>query len=167
MSGKARLGEGGKRRPATEDEALEKRVRRQPVRAVDARGGTLAGGVEAGNLAAAVEIGHDPSDRVVRRRRDRDRRLGRVVAALREAPHQAREASAVDLAQVEEHGPARSDLARDDVARRKLVGEPLPVLVEENAPSPRSASERSSVESTSVVGWNCTNSRSATAAPAR
>ena len=35
------------------------------------------------------------------------------------------------------------------------------------APSPRSASERRSEESTSVVGWNCTNSRSPSAAPAR
>ena len=43
----------------------------------------------------------------------------------------------------------------------------LPWSSSRTAPSPRSASESSSDESTSVVGWNCTNSRSASAAPAR
>ena len=43
----------------------------------------------------------------------------------------------------------------------------LPWSSRSTAPSPRSASERRSDESTSVVGWNCTNSRSASAAPAR
>ena len=42
------LVERGQRGPAAEDEALEQRVRRQPVRAVDAGAGALAGGVEAG-----------------------------------------------------------------------------------------------------------------------
>ena len=134
---------------------------------MDARRGALARRVEAGELAAPVEIGEDAADRVVRGRRDRDRRLRRVVALLDEAPHQRREAAAVDRAQVEQHRAARRDLARDDVARRELVGEAVALLVEEEAPSPRSASESRSDESTSVVGWNWTNSRSASAAPAR
>ena len=131
MSREAGLGEGGERGPAAEDEALEERVRRQAVRAVDARGSALAGGVEAGKLSASVEVGDDPSDRVVRRRRDGNRRLGGVVASLGEASHEARKPCAVDLAQVEERGAARRDVAGDDVPRRELVGEALAALVEE------------------------------------
>ena len=59
--------ERGERRAPAEDEALEQRVRREPVRAVDAGAGALARRVEAGNRGAPVEVGDDPADRVVRR----------------------------------------------------------------------------------------------------
>ena len=66
------------------------------------------------------------------------------------------------------HVPARVDRARDDVARRELVDEALAGVVEQErtvaAQAPR---ESSSDEPASAVGWNWTNSRSATAAPAR
>jgi len=42
------LAERGKRGAPSEDEALEHRVRRQPVGAVNARRGALAGGIQAG-----------------------------------------------------------------------------------------------------------------------
>ncbi len=125
------LHEGGEGRAAPEDQALEQRVRGEPVRSVHAGGGALAGGVQAGELAPPLEVGDDPAHRVVRRGRDRDRPLGRVVAVFRESPHEPRESSAVDLAQVEERGTARRDLASDDVARRELVREALPALVEQ------------------------------------
>ncbi len=91
----------------------------------------LARGVEAGKLGAPVEVGDDAADRVVRGRRDRDRALGRVVALIGKPAHERREATAVDLPQVEERGAARGDLARDDIARGELVGEALAALVEE------------------------------------
>ena len=75
---------------------------------------------------------------------------------------------------------AAHDRLRDDVARRE-VGERVLALHERArprrraAPRPRRAPPRSpaaagpsaSAPSHSTVGWNCTNSRSATAAPAR
>ena len=52
-SGQLGLAEGGESGAAAEDEALEQGVRRQPVRAVHAGAGALAGGVQAGQLGAA------------------------------------------------------------------------------------------------------------------
>ena len=49
---RACLFERSERGAAAEDEALEHRVRGQPVRAVDAGAGALAGGVEAGSSVA-------------------------------------------------------------------------------------------------------------------
>ena len=79
----------------------------------------------------AVEVGDDPADRVVRGRRDRDRLARGVVAGALERRHQAREALAVDRAQVEPGLAALGDRARDDVARRELVGEPRAAAVEQ------------------------------------
>ena len=90
-------------------------------------------------LGAPVEVGDDAADRVVRRRRDRDRHRGGVVARLLERVHQGREAAAVDRAQVEQRRAARGDRARDDVPRRELVGEPLPALVEQERALRRAA----------------------------
>ena len=68
----------------------------------------------------------------MRCRRDRDRRLRGVVPLLDEASHQRREATAVDRTKVEQHRPTSRDLPRDDVARRKLVGEAIALIVEEH-----------------------------------
>ena len=116
---------------AAEDEALEQRVRGEPVRAVDAGRGALAGGVEAGQARAPVEVGDDAADRVVRGRRDRDRLARGVVAGARERRHQTGEAVALDRAQVETGLAAFGDGARDDVAGRELVGEPPAAAVEQ------------------------------------
>ena len=51
-----RLGERGERGPTPEDEALEERVRREPVRAVHAGRRALTGGVKAGELTPPVEV---------------------------------------------------------------------------------------------------------------
>ena len=125
------LAERGECRAAAEDETLEQRVGRKPVRAVNAGRCALSGGVETRKLGAPVEVGDDAADRVVRRGRHRDGRLRRVVALLLEPAHEPGEAVAVDLAQVEQRRAARVDLARHDVARRELVGEAMPVLVEQ------------------------------------
>ena len=127
-----RLAERGKRGAPSEHEALEQRVRREPVCAVHARRGAFAGGIQAGQLAPAVEIGEDAADGVVRGRRHGDRCLRGVVALLDEAPHQRRKATAVDRAEVEQHRSARRDLAGDDIARRELVGEAVALVVEEH-----------------------------------
>ena len=74
----------------------------------------------------------DAADRVVRRRRDRNRRLRRVVALLDQASHERREATAVDRAEVEQHRSPCGDLARDDVARSELVGEAVALVVEQH-----------------------------------
>ena len=130
-SGQIGLAQGGESGPAPEDEALEQGVRSQPVRAVHSRTSALAGRVQPRQLRAALEVGDDASHRVVRRGRDRDQLGGGVVANLLEADHQRREAAAVDRAQIEHRGPARSDRTGDDVARSQLVGEAVPVVVDQ------------------------------------
>ena len=69
------------RRTTAEHEAFEQRVRGQPVRAVHAGAGALAGREQAVDAGAPVEVGDDAAHRVVRRRRDRDG-LERGVEAL-------------------------------------------------------------------------------------
>ncbi len=59
-------------RAVGEDEALEQRVRGEPVGAVHAGGGALAAGVEAGDRGRAVEVGGDAAHQVVGRGCDRD-----------------------------------------------------------------------------------------------
>ena len=127
-----RLVERCERRPPAEDETFEQRVRRQPVRPVDAGCRALARGIETRELGAAREVRHDAADRVVSRRRNRNRHLGRVVTRPLERSHEGREAAAVDGAEVEEDRPLRGDLASDDVSRRQLVGEALTPFVEED-----------------------------------
>ena len=57
--------------PRREHQALEQRVRRQPVRAVHARARGLAARPQAGERRGAVEVGAHPAREVVRRGRDR------------------------------------------------------------------------------------------------
>ena len=55
-----------------EDQTFEQRVRRQAVRAVDARAGDLARGVESGQAGAPFEVCADAAHDVMRRRADGD-----------------------------------------------------------------------------------------------
>ena len=130
-SGKIGLLERGERGPAAEDEAFEQRVRREPVRSVNARAGTLAGRVQPGQLGPAVEVGDDAAHRVVGRRRHRDRLDGGVEPGILERPDHGREAVPVDRAEVEQRRAARSDLTRNHVARSELVGEAVAAVVEQ------------------------------------
>ena len=66
------------RRRARRTPGLEQRVRRQPVRAVDAGARGLAARPEAGQRRRPVEIGADAAGQVVRRRRDRQPVAGGV-----------------------------------------------------------------------------------------
>ena len=119
-------------------------------------------------LGAAVEVGDDAAHRVVRGRRDRDRLVGRVEPALSSAaisvgkrPRSTgrRSSSAVPRASI-----ARATTSRGASSSVKRS----PCSSSSSAPSPRSASREQEADGpTSAVGWNCTNSRSATAAPAR
>src|SRR5205814_2489621 len=115
----------------TEDETLEHRVRSEPVGAVDTCAGTFAGGVEPGPLRPPVEVGDDSTHGVVRRRSDGDRLLFRTKARLGEAAHQAGKTRPVDRAEIEQGDATYIHRARDYVTGRKLIGEPLPLLVDE------------------------------------
>ena len=64
----ARLVESGKSRPPPENEALQKRVRRQAIRPVHSRCGALPRRVEAVDRRPPYEIRHQAADRVVGRR---------------------------------------------------------------------------------------------------
>ena len=68
--------------PAREDQSLEQRVGGEPVGAVHAGAGDLAGGEQAGHDGLAVEVGGDAARRVVAGRGDRDQ-LGHRVDAVR------------------------------------------------------------------------------------
>jgi len=70
--------------PAAEGKTLEQRVRRQPVRAVDAGARDLTAGVEPGHRAAAVEVGRHTTRRVMAGGNDRDQ-LGHRCDAVRAA----------------------------------------------------------------------------------
>ncbi len=121
----------GESRPPTEHEALEQRVRREAVRSVDPGARALSGCVEPGQLGAPVEIGDDAAHRVVGRRRHRNRLDGGVEPGILERPDHRREAVPVDRAEVEQRRAARSDLTCDDVPRRKLVGETMAAVIEQ------------------------------------
>jgi len=85
-----------------EDQALEQRVGRESVGAVDAGGRAFAGDEEARQIGPPFQIGNDAADRVVRGRRDRDRLVRRIEAGSLDLHHEARKARPVDLAQVQE-----------------------------------------------------------------
>ena len=121
-----------------EHEALRQRVRRQPVRAVQAGAGTLADRVEPGHGGAAVEVGGHAAHRVVRGRRDGDR----LASPGRSPPRRARRRcwgsapmSTERMSSWTEAAPPALQLALDRqrhlVARRQLVHEPLAVGVEQ------------------------------------
>ena len=162
-----RLAERRQSGATAEDEALEQRVRGEPVGAVDAGTGDLAGGIETVYLRPPFEVCDHAAHRVVGRRRDGDRLLTGVVALLLYAGHQPREPGPLDRPQVEKRRPARVDGAGDDVAWCELIGEAFAVVVEQERArsAQRLAEEQARAEE--PVGWNCMNSRSATAAPAR
>ncbi len=86
-AGRARRAEGAAqvgRRPASEDDAFQKRVARQPVGAVDAGGRGFAARVQGGDGGAAPQVGLDAADGVVGRRVDRDGVLVEEIAVLGE-----------------------------------------------------------------------------------
>src|SRR2546427_2162139 len=64
--------------------------------------------------------------------RDRDRVARRIETLVLELLDERRKVAAVDGPQVEQCGTPGSDLARDDVARRKLVGEAPALAVEQD-----------------------------------
>src|SRR5205814_9190299 len=113
-----RLGDRGNRGAPSEDEALEHRVRGEPVGAVNTCAGAFAGGVEPGQLRPSVEVADDPSHRVVRRRSDGNGLVLWTTARLGEPAHQAGKARPVNRAEVEQGDAACIDRARDDVAGR-------------------------------------------------
>jgi hypothetical protein len=131
LGGEIGLAERGESRPPAEHEALEQRVRREAVRSVDSGARALSGRVEPRQLGASVEIGDDPAHRVVGRGRHRDRLDSGVEPRILERPDHRREAVPVDRAEVEQRCAARSDLTRDDVTRRELVGEAMAAVVEQ------------------------------------
>ena len=69
---------GGPAGPGPEDQALGERVGAEPVGAVDADAGGLAGGVQAGNRGRAVDVGVHPAHHVVHDRPDRDQLPHRI-----------------------------------------------------------------------------------------
>ena len=161
-----------------EHEALRQRVGGEPVGAVQAGAGGLADRVEAGHAGAAVEVGDDAAHHVVARRgrrgRARSSGRGRPRAAPRRRWGSARGRRArmsrldVRLAGSRRmRGGSRGRPRRAARARRRSARRSSSCSV---APSPRIASviRKPSRPGTPVtaVGWNWTNSRSASAAPA-
>ena len=120
-----------------EHEAFAERVRGQPVGAVQARAGALADREQARQRRAPVEVGRDPAHHVVRRRRDRDQLALGVDSGPPQRADDVREQRRVDVAHVEPDGSRAGpvdrplDRARDLVARRELVDEPLAERVEQ------------------------------------
>ena len=125
-----RLGKNILDRGFREDQAFEQRVAGQPVGAVQAGAGGLAGGVEAGNVGARVQVGDDAAAGVVRRRDDRDGVAGDVDAQFGAARQDVREVLPQEFRRlvrdVEVHAIQAAllhlevDGAGDDVARREF-----------------------------------------------
>ena len=173
-----------------EDEALEQRVGREPVGAVHAGARALAARVEPLERGAAEQVGRDPAAGVVLGRGDRQQLGGRVEARARGTgrrstgsaargtprPGAGRRASTWSLAwsRIRRGSPGpRRRAARGRPARVRPCMNRTPAPSTRKAPSPRTASEMSGCwpvapsPRQSTVGWNCTNSRSVTTAPAR
>ena len=173
-----------------EDQALEQRVRREPVGAVHPGARALAAGVEAVDRRPAEQVGLDPAGGVVLGRRDRQQLGGRVepelAAARRRSTGSAARGSRRPRCRASSQtwstcwSRITSRIARATTSRGArsasscrpaMIRAPAPST--RKAPSPRTASEMSGcwpVEPSprkSTVGWNCTNSRSVTRAPAR
>ena len=96
----------------------------------------LAGGVEARDARAPVEVRDDSAHRVVGCGSDRNRRLCGLVALRTKALHQAGEPAAVDRPQVEQCRSPLANRPRDHVSRCQLVGEALAAGVDEKCPFP-------------------------------
>ena len=180
--------------PAGEDQPLQQRVGGQPVGAVHAGAGDLAAGVQAGDRGAAAQVGADAAARRSGRpaRPGSARSTGSMPAARQDASDGREPALPAAPAEVRgrrgRRGRRRSasmhpvDALGHHVARGQLGQlvladhEPLAVARRPgSAPSPRTASQTSGCcaarrrrpAARSAVGWNWTNSRSVTAAPAR
>ena len=119
---------GSPRHPPTEDEPVEQRVRREPVRAVHAAARDLAARPEVVERGRAVEVGDDAAREIVRGRRDGQPLLGRI-----EIGAQAREPDRREVVlEVVDHRGVEPDVllarrlhpfvdrARHDVARREI-----------------------------------------------
>ncbi len=163
---------------AAEHEALGERVRGEPVRAVQARAGALAHGV-AGRAARSARRGRSPrrpscsgrrAPRAPGRARGRCPTSASAAAMLGKRRHVHRAQVEADraarrcaqLAPRSRAPPGRAARARPRSARRSSSSSV--------APSPRTASvmrkPSRGPSRRSAVGWNCMNSRSASAAPA-
>ncbi len=126
--------EGSEGGAPTEDETLGEGVRGESIRSVEPGGSALAGSVEAGHRRPTVKVRHDPPDREVGRRGDRDRSPARVVPGRFEASHETSKAGPRHGPEVEERGPSGRDGPGDDVARGELVDEALAPGVDESSP---------------------------------
>ena len=126
-------GGGGDGGAPPEDHRIEQRVGPQPVAAVNADAGRLAGGVEAGQGGGAHDVGLDAAHGVVDAGPDRDRLLDdvdvdEVDADLADLPQPFVDQLLVQVAHVQQdaafHPAAFVDLrlfgARDDVAAGQL-----------------------------------------------
>ncbi len=129
------VGHDGHAGAAPEDDGLEQRVAAEPVGAVDAHAGALAGGVEPGQPGASVDVRVDAAHGVVLHRLDRDGLLDGVDAFevdgdVADARQALQDLLGAQVPQVEVHVVLAADAAalvdlggdgpRGDVARRQL-----------------------------------------------
>ena len=138
----------------------------------------FAGHPQARERRGAVEVGDDPAAVVVGGRRHREPVSPGIEAHRRERGGDGGKAlaEALEPGGVEPHvvgalfGEAGHDRLAHLVAGQQLVDEALAVGVAEQRTVARSASDSSGRGMAGwwrAVGWNCTNSRSATAIPAQ
>ena len=145
-----------RRRRPRRRHAFQKRVARQPIRAVQPGASGLAGDEQIAQIRARVAVGHDAAAKIMRRRHDRNRPLGDVDSQPRAFFANGRESLAqkrfVARGQIEIHAIGAAffhlgvDRARHDVARREfgvgMIGRqkarPSPSTI--LPPSPRAAS---------------------------
>ena len=172
--------------PRSEDESVEQRVRREPVRAVHAGARRLAAGPQPRERRRAVEVGAHATGEVVGRRRDREP-VGAWDRARR-PDTRARPSGTARRSRRSAWRRARGGRARWSMHRRAIARattsrgarspsgwtpchERRPVLVaQDRALAAQRLGEerpRHRRDGASAVGWNCMNSTSATATPAR
>ena len=164
--------------PGAEHHALEQRVRRQPVGAVHARAGDLARGPQPGQRRGAVEVGDDaaargsaPPARSAASRRAGSRPTGRsadrdgrepLVEARRGRWRRATGGRRPGRACA---GSSPATPRRGAGARRRSARPPRRGAARRGPAAPRTAAAAACCGWCSAVGWNCTNSTSATADP--
>ena len=169
--------------PACADRRLEQRVAGEAIRAVQTGGGGLSASPQAQDAAAPGCVHGDAAHVIMRSRSDRDRLRGGIEPGgaadrgdVRETARESRAGRA--RASRNTRWPCRScrQTARATTSRGSSSARPSPAMKRfpvssiSTAPSPRTASLISGMgyrPMSSAVGWNCTNSRSANAAPAR
>ena len=118
-----------RRRARAEHQPFEQRVAREPVRAVDAGAGDLAGREQSRQRGPAPLVGVDAAHHVVRRRTDRNRIAREVEADAAGTSRQSsetagartrrRDAPASGTPARRSARSSRDDAARDHVARRR------------------------------------------------